>query len=182
MEVVQPIRDKNKIQEIKEYLKLFSYRDFLLFVAGINTGLRISDLLKLKVSDVKDKKHIKIKEQKTGKAKRILINDSLKEALKDYIKVLNNYDYLFQSQKGENRPLSRFQAYRIINEASKMVGINDQIGTHSLRKTFGFWHYQQFKDVALLQDIFNHSSPSVTLRYIGINDDLKDFTMQNFGL
>lgn len=71
MKYVQPIRDKNKIEEIKTYLKENGSRDLLLFTMGINTGLRISDLLKLKVVDVKGKSHVEIKEQKPGK-----LNDS----------------------------------------------------------------------------------------------------------
>jgi len=182
MELVQPVRDKEKIQEIKDILKRNGYRDFLLFTAGVNTGLRISDLLKLKVSDIRDKDHIVIKEQKTGKPKRFLINGCFKSNLEDYIKIMNDDDYLFPSRKGTNQPLTRIQAYRIINDACKKAGIKDQVGTHTLRKTFGYHHYQQFKDVAILQDIFNHSAPSVTLRYIGINDDIKDQTIREFEL
>ena len=70
MKYVQPIRDKNKIEEIKTYLKENGTRDLLLFTMGINTGLRISDLLNLKILDVKGKSHVEIKEQKTGKIKR----------------------------------------------------------------------------------------------------------------
>ena len=70
MKYVQPIRDKNKIEEIKSYLKENGSRDLLIFTMGINTGLRISDLLKLKVIDVRNKSHVEIKEQKTGKIKR----------------------------------------------------------------------------------------------------------------
>jgi len=182
MELVQPIRDKNKIQEIKNELKKNGYRDFLLFVAGINTGLRISDLLKLKVSDVKDQAHIVIKEQKTGKERRFFITDCFKENLEPYIKNMKDDDFLFCSRQGVKKPIDRSQAYRIINNACRKVGIKDSIGTHTLRKTFGYHHYQQFKDVAVLQSILNHSAPSVTLRYIGINDDIKDKTMQEFGL
>lgn len=181
MELVQPIRDKAKIQEVKDILKSQSMRDYMLFVIGINTGLRISDILNLKVSDVKDKTHIIIKEQKTGKNKRFLINSSLKKEINAYIKEMNDDDYLFQSRKGDNKPLTRVQAYRILNNAASQVGL-DEIGTHTLRKTFGYWHYKQYKDVAILQDIFNHSAPSVTLRYIGINDDIKDKTIENFYL
>lgn len=181
MQIVQPIRDKNKIDQIKSILKLRNYRDYVLFIFGINSGLRISDLLKLRVSDVKDKSHIQIKEQKTGKFKRFLINDTIKNALKKYIDTLNDYEYLFRS-KNSLQAITRIQAYRIINNAAKQAGINDQIGTHTLRKTFGYWHYQTYKDVALLQNIFNHSSPAITLRYIGITDDLKDQSIQNLAL
>jgi integrase len=182
MEFVQPIRDKNIIDKVKNILLKNGYRDYLLFIAGINTGLRISDLLKLKVSDVKDKSHIEFRETKTGKSKRFYINPILREHLDKYIENMTTGKFLFCSREGKNKPLTRVQAYRIINNAVKTVGVNDKIGTHTLRKTFGYWHYQQFKDVAILQDIFNHSAPSVTLRYIGINDDNKDRTIQEFTL
>jgi len=182
MEFVQPIRSRETIKEVKDILKRNGYRDYLLFVAGINTGLRISDLLQLKVSDVKDKDHVVIKEQKTGKTKRFLINGCFKQSLEGFIKPMADDEYLFQSRTGKNKPITRMQAYRIINDACRQVGIKDQIGTHTLRKSFGYHHYQQHKDLAVLQDIFNHSAPSITLKYIGINDDMKDKTMQDFEL
>ena len=182
MELVEPIRDKDFIRRTKNELLKSGYRDFLLFVAGINTGLRISDLLKLRVVDVKDKTHIEIKEAKTGKNKRFYINPTLKDCFDKYTDCMASDSFLFVSRNGTNKPLTRMQAYRIINTAVKATGIADKIGTHTLRKTFGYWHYQQFKDVAILQDIFNHSAPSVTLRYIGINDDMKDKTIAEFAL
>ena len=93
---------------------------------------------------------------------------------------MNNEDYLFTSRKG-TKPITRVQAYRILNEVADKLDVAE-VGTHTLRKTFGYWHYQQYKDVAILQDIFNHSSPSVTLRYIGITDDIKDKTIEGFYL
>lgn len=182
MNFVQPIREKGKIEEIKNELLKSGYRDYLLFVAGINTGLRISDLIRLKVQDIKNKTHIILNEQKTGKSKRFLLNANLKEVFDNYIKNLPDEEYIFKSRQGGNRHITRVQAYRIINTAVKQVGITDQIGTHTLRKTFGFFHYLQYKDVAILQFIFNHSAPSITLRYIGINDDIKDKTIENFVL
>lgn len=181
METVQPIRDVKKILKMQDILKKSSNRDFMLFTIGINTGLRISDILKLKVSDIKDTDHITLKETKTGKPKRFLINTQLKKHIDKYIKGMQDTDYLFPSRKGINKPITRIQAYRILNNAATKCKLQE-IGTHTLRKTFGYWHYQQFKDVAILQDIFNHSSPSVTLRYIGINDDIKDKTIQEFYL
>jgi hypothetical protein len=154
----------------------------LLFVAGINTGLRISDLLKLRVVDVKDKSHIEFREAKTSKNKRFYINPILREYFDNYIQNMTSEQFLFASRKGFNKPITRVQAYKIINDAVKATGLCDKIGTHTLRKTFGYWHYQQFKDTAVLQDIFNHSAPSVTLRYIGINDDMKDKTISEFSL
>lgn len=182
MEFVQPIRNTEDIEKIKQLLLKSSYRDYVLFITGLNTGLRISDILKLKVKDVKDRTHIVIKEEKTGKSKRFLINNTLKDLFDKFIINMNNEDYLFQSRNGNNQSLSRSQAYRIINIAARKARIKDKIGTHTLRKTFGYHHYQLYKDIAVLQTIFNHSAPSVTLRYIGINDDVVDKSLKDFSL
>jgi len=179
--MVQPIRDKQQIEQMKIELKKTGTRDYMLFIIGINTGLRVGDILELKVWDVQDKTHINIVEQKTGKKKRFFINEKLKTEIDEYIYTMNADEYLFQSRKGTNKPISRVQAYRILNKAAKVLKLTE-IGTHTMRKTFGFWHYNQFKDVAILQDIFNHSSQSVTLKYIGITDDMKDETIKKFSL
>lgn len=181
MEYVQPIRDKVKIEDMKRELLKNGTRDYLLFYTGINTGLRISDILALKVKDVRDKTHISIKEIKTDKLKRFKINNGLLDELNKYIIGMDDEEYLFQSKKGDNKPISRVQAYRILNDAAKKVGL-EQIGTHTLRKTFGYHFYQKTKDIALLQQLFNHSAPSVTLRYIGINQDIMDKAMDDFNL
>ena len=181
MNEVQPIRDKKQLEVMKTELLKQGYRDYMLFILGVNTGLRISDLLQLKVSDVKDKTHITIVEGKTDKPKRFLINNQLKQDIDKYIVNMSNDEYLFQSQKGHNKAISRVQAYRILNNVAEKVGL-ENIGTHTLRKSFGYWHYKQNKDVALLQQLFNHSAPSVTLKYIGINQDIMDKTIENFYL
>lgn len=180
MELVQPIREKSKIEEMKRELLKSGTRDYMLFVIGINTGLRISDILTLKVADIKDKQYITIKEQKTSKTKRANIM-AIQEELNNYILGMSEDEYLFKSQKGNNKPISRVQAYRILNNTAQRIGI-EEIGTHTLRKTFGYHFYQKTKDVALLQELFNHSAPSVTLRYIGINQDNMDKAMEGFKL
>ncbi len=181
MNKVKPIRDKNKIEEIKNELLKDNYRNYLLFVLGINTGLRIGDMLKLKVEDVRNKTHIILNEQNTGKSKKIFINSVLRNALDKYIGNMSDHEYLFQSRNGTNQPLSRSHSYRILNRAGKKVGL-DSIGCHSTRKTFGYHHYQKHKDIALLQQLFNHSAPSVTLDYIGVNQNVMDNSMKDFSL
>ena len=79
-------------------------------------------------------------------------------------------DYIFKSRQGKNRPITRVRAYDILREAAQHCDLTE-IGTHTLRKTFGYLVYQNDKDVALLQDIFNHSAPYITLKYIGVNQD-----------
>ena len=97
--------------------------------------------------------------------------------------ILNKRDeqWLFKSQKGESA-ISRIQAYRIIKNASVKVGLHERIGTHSLRKTFGYHFYKKTKDIALLQTILNHSHPNITMRYIGITQELIDSQLYLFSL
>lgn len=178
MNFVQPIRDQEKIERIKEFLKEDSERNYLLFLVGINTGLRISDILKLKVGDVKGT-HIALREQKTSKQKWIRITPSLKRELNKYIAGKDDSEYIFISRQGKNKPIGRSMAYKILRKAANEFKLKD-IGTHTLRKTFGYHFYQQTKDVAMLQEIFNHSSPDITLRYIGVNQDSMDKAMSKF--
>ena len=183
MNTVQPIRDKKKIQIMKTMLKNKDEKYYIMFIVGINVGLRISDILTLRVSDVYEQDHVTIYEDKTDKKKRFLINEQMQRELKRYIEKnnLQSEDYLIQSRKGKNRAVGREQAWRVLNECGRCIGLNE-VGTHTMRKTFGYWQYQQFHDVAMLMDLFNHSAPSITLRYIGITDDNKDAAMKNFFL
>lgn len=182
MEYVEPIRDVKKIKSIKTLLKARSERDHLMFVLGINSGLRVSDILDMKIKDVinKDgtfKKSHSLVEIKTGKSKTYPYADNVVQAIKDYIESLEDYklsDYLFKSRQGSNSPISRQQAWRMLNDVATQVGISDNIGTHTLRKTFGYHAYRAGTRIALLQQLFNHSAPSMTLRYIGITQDEMD--------
>lgn len=178
---VEPIRDLEKIQEMKQYLLHRSYRDYFLFIFGINSGLRISDILPLKAKDVKGTKYITIQEKKTKNIRKMIITKALKEEIHTYTYRMSDEDYLFPSRKGD-KPISRVQAWKIIHGAAQACGVEGPIGTHTLRKTFGYHFYQQTKDVAMLQYIFGHSSPSITLRYIGINDDMVDQALEMFSL
>lgn len=186
MKIVQPIRDKNKIEEMKIELRKKGTRDYLLFVTGINTGLRISDIIKLRVLDVLNedrtvKSHITIIEQKTSKRKKFKINATLVVEFLEYTKNMKMTDYLFVSRKGNNNHITRVQAYRILNEVALRIGL-EEIGTHTLRKTFGYWFYKKTKDIAMLQKLFNHSSPSITLAYIGIEQDEIDEAYEEFAI
>ncbi|MGH0606834.1 site-specific integrase [Bacillus mycoides] len=178
MNFVQPIRNPEQIQQIKEHLKEKSERNYILFVMGINTGLRISDILKLKVGDLKGS-HISMREMKTGKQKRIQITAALKRELRWFNENREDDEYLLKSRQGKNRPIGRSMAYKILSGAAAEFGL-DEIGTHTLRKTYGYHMYMQTKNIALLMEIFNHSSEKVTLRYIGVNQDAMDKAMSRF--
>jgi integrase len=178
---VEPIRDLEKIREMKEYLLHQSYRNYFLFHFGINSGLRISDILPLRVMDVKYTDHLKVREKKTGKVRKVKMTPALKNEIEKYTKSMADSDYLFPSRQGSG-PISRMQAWQILNDAARACQIEGPIGTHTLRKTFGYHFYQLTKDVAMLQQIFGHSSPSVTLRYIGITDDMVVQALEEFAL
>ena len=179
MEFVQPIRNLKQVDTIKKLLKQQNLRDYCLFVLGINSGLRISDLLKLQVIDViengKIKDRIRLREKKTNKFKDFPLSEKTKQAIKEYLKTRNykENEPLFLSRKNKGF-LLRQQAYKILNSVAKDVGIKEKIGTHTLRKTFGYHAHKNGYDITLIQKLFNHSSPSVTLRYIGITQDKLD--------
>lgn len=178
MNFVQPIRCREVLREMKRFLRRKSERNYMLFLVGIYSGLRVSDILKLRVEDVK-KNYLSIREQKTRKQKRIPISPPLRRELDEYIIGKEDHEFLFQSREGINQPIGRSMAYKIIREAAEFVSL-DEIGTHSMRKTFGYHFYMRNKDIAMLQEIFNHSSQEVTLKYIGINQDGIDRAMQDF--
>ncbi len=180
MSTVEAIRNKKDIEKVKKFLKEDSERNFLLFSMGINCGLRISDLLSLNVGDVKNKSYIRLKEKKTGKYKKFPINYLLRSLISKYVKNRSNDEPLFMTMF--NKRLGRIMSYKIINEACKKAGISILAGTHTMRKTFGYHHYKKYKDVAMLQMIFNHSSPQITLRYIGIVQEEIEESYKNFCL
>ena len=180
MEFVQPLRTKEEISAMKHALLKQSERNYIMFMVGINAGLRISDILLLKIRDVRGK-HIKIIEQKTQKPKYIVINPVLRKALDNYIKGKNNNDYLIKSRVGSNKPISRTQAYNILKRASETCGLTD-VATHTMRKTFAYHLYQKNKDVGAVQRILNHDKQTTTMRYIGIEQDYQDSLVNNNNL
>ena len=177
MKIVHPIKDVKKIESMKRVLRERNLRDLLLFVMGINTALRVSDLLSLKVGDVQDGKgkfrnFVILREAKTGKVKQFPLNDSVLKVLREYISSeMDDGTYLFSSAKGG--AISRVQAYRILNGAATRVGI-EAVGTHTLRKTFGYHAYRKTRNLALVQKLLNHNSSGDTLRYIGIDQEDMD--------
>lgn len=177
MNTVEPIRDMDVIWDIGDYLRMKNERDYVLFMFGIYSGLRISDMLKLRVRDVKNKEYIYLREMKTNKEKRFPINRELKEILREYVSGKKDYEYLFKSRNGYNKQISRERAYQILDDVAKQFHL-DNIGCHTLRKTFGYWLYQATKDAVGIKEILNHKDISVTLRYIGVNQDSKDKMMR----
>jgi len=181
---VEPIKNIKDIVKIKQFLiGKENKRDYMLFVVGINVGLRAGDLLNLKIRDVfQDNKVVDtviINEEKTDKKRDLQINKSAKTAILLYIGTLKNIDadsYLFKSRKGDG-PLTVESTHKIIKTTLRELNIKGNYGSHSLRKSFAFHIYaNNIKTnpsiINTLQKILNHSSGSVTLRYIGITKEV----------
>ena len=178
---VNPIRDQNDLYNCINYFKKLrdnaktetkrkQYdRNYMLFLLGINTALRFSDLRTLTVDKVKDN-YIYLREKKTRKEIKITLHSDIYKEVMDYIKRNNLYktDYLFWSGKGYNKPLTRVMGYNIMQQLKAGCKIPYNIGTHTLRKTYGYWFYKQTGNIVALQTILNHSNPSITLIYIGM--------------
>ncbi|MDD3859788.1 MAG: tyrosine-type recombinase/integrase, partial [Bacteroidales bacterium] len=185
MNNVEPIRSKEKIYAIKQYILSDKYnqeyqaRDYLLFVFGINSALRISDLLSLKIKDVINsqgeiRESFKVKTKKTKKEIKILINDSVRKALKFYLdkeKFPDPNDYIFKTRTGQN--LDRIRAWVLIKKWVKAVGLDpSNYGTHTLRKSWGYHSRKNFGiPIELISEKLGHKSNLVTKRYIGISQE-----------
>lgn len=183
MNFVEPIRDRKKIAQIKNILRgQGRYRDLLLFVVGINTALRISDLLQLRIEHFLDeqkqvRKRFWIKEQKRGKRHEIVINNSIHEALGEYLSAYPTVsddpaNFIFFNTKANNftDSIKRGQAWKFITTICDEIGLIGNYGTHSLRKTWGYHARLQGVDLALIMHKLNHSSLVYTKRYLGITD------------
>lgn len=160
-------------------------RNKLLFILGVNLGIRASDLRSVRWSfflyDIESlcfKDYYTIMPKKTAnKSKYVTLyfNEAVKNAIKEYVLKypIDDIDgYLFTSQKGDNEAIEERTICKIIKNTAAEAGIKQNIGSHSLRKTFGFWIWHNAEDknhaLCVLQMIFNHSSPATTAKYIGI--------------
>ncbi len=190
MEYVHPIRNNEQVHEIERRLyerkddSQKAWRQYMLFELGIYTGLRISDLARLRVEDVRGREVLTMREQKTGKKTDLPLSRKIQRIVRTELKGLPPERYIFLSphktkptkkhpeqRAGLDRPIGRKTAYNYVNDISHEIGIDFQIGCHTLRKTFGYHFYKKTGKIGLLTIWFNHSSEQVTKRYIGIDLD-----------
>ena len=164
MSTTSPIRKEEDLQRFRNYyLEKGKMRNYLLIVVGLNTALRIGDVLSLQVV-----------EQKTGKTNQIALNDCVLHALRQCYNGQKADEYLFYSACHKNQPISRSQAWRIVRQAAEETGLDGNVSCHSLRKTFGYHAWKQGVPPAMLMMIYNHSSYQITKRYLGIIQEEKD--------
>ena len=183
---VQPIRSQSDRDALDYYFMHRNMRDRVMFALGIYTGRRISDIVRLNVRDVAHIDRKGIHEQKTGKFADPLIHPKVRRILSKYLRQRRKHseslgallnEPLLKSQKarrdGQYR-ITRQHALRVLANAARACSLNYKIGTHSLRKTFGYIQYQNGTSIELIQRMLNHSSPEITLAYIGITRDDMD--------
>jgi len=189
MNYVEPIRDIKKLTKMKKLmLKEEKIKEFTLLEIGIKSGLRISDILNLRwesvfselVGNPTFRGSITVTEKKTRKTKQFRFSENVKKSV---IRLLekedpDKSDFIFRSESNNvsktNQAWTRQYVWQFLNDYGYRAGIRDKIGTHTLRKTFGYHAYKNGVDLSLLMKIFNHSSQAVTLRYIGITQDQID--------
>lgn len=174
---VEPIRSPDAISSIKKILNR-SPRNLAIFTIGINTALRASDLLRIRLSDVEHLSpgdHFTIREKKTGKARQVTLNRASHEALQKYLRVRRSTKTdapLFLSRKGGHAAVTVRHLNRMVQGWARECSIKGRYGSHSLRKTFGYMQRTRFKtDLPTLMVAFNHSSQLQTLTYLGVQAD-----------
>jgi integrase len=194
MNVVQPIRDTEMLERCftiaREHDRKKRRGDVsweLILLVGFNTSLRVSDFRRFRVSDLRGKDYARIRAKKTGKEARILINPRAKRDINRLLAGRKGDEYILQSRQIDPmthrpRPVTRQRVYQIINAIARRAGIEDHIGCHTLRKTFGYHYYKMTGDVVSLQRILCHSFQRETLVYIGIVQENIDESLMKFSL
>tara|TARA_R100000234_G_scaffold46587_1_gene27771 strand:- start:4790 stop:5377 length:588 start_codon:yes stop_codon:yes gene_type:complete len=191
---VQPVKDRNKLKRMLEFLEMKgNKRDALLLKFGLNTGLRINDILRLKVKHLFDSsgnlnEYLDLFESKTikrrnRKLKQIKLNSVIRPELISYVRYygLGLDDWIFFSLRDPMNPLDRVRAWTILKDAAKRAGIA-KFGTHSMRKTLAYNVYNKTKDLALVMRLLNHNDPDHTLRYIGVVQHDLDTAYERYGI
>jgi site-specific recombinase XerD len=195
MNFVEPIRSRKKLEQIKNQLKgAGRYRDLLLFVVGINTALRVSDLLTLRVGDFFEadgtlRERFWIHEQKRGKRREVIINESMGEALELYWAAYEaavdrpEHALFFNTRTHDyTRAIDRRQVWQIITTLCQEAGLKGNYGTHSLRKTWGYHARLNGVDLVLIMHQLNHNDLAYTKRYLGITDEELEAVVRRLNL
>lgn len=194
MRVVQPIRDLEVLDKCFEIARKHDSKKRndevcweLILLVGFNTSLRVSDFRRFKVGDLRGKDYARIDAKKTGKEARILINPSARREINRFLAGRKADEYIFQSRirdqdTHKTKPITRQRIYQIMNEIAKQAGIEERIGCHTLRKTFGYHYYKMTGDVVSLQRILCHSYQRETLVYIGVVQENIDESLRKFNV
>lgn len=198
MNVVKAIKSEATIRAIKGIITkkktVNTSRNILLWILGTNTGLRISDILDLKLKDIQDNKgeireSLEITEKKTKRPRDIEIRPPVRKALEHFIKDTGIYElneYIFKDRRNGkkeiNKPITRVRAWQMINKWGKKAGVNYKIGCHSLRKIFGSHAFKAGIPLIYISEELGHRNIEVTKRYLGITTEETKKAFKNFAV
>jgi integrase len=185
MSTSEPIREtKDVIALIDYFRKRHEFRNYCFLGFGFYTALKVSDLIRLKWRDVYDfdlnvfREHVIIEEKKIKRNRKVYMNEYLTSIVMDYLEWLEQLGnpisadiFLFKSRKGNNKPITRQHAHRIIQEAAESTGISGIVSCESIRKTFGYAANKLGVSHEVIMDVYNHKSYEIAKRYIGIEQE-----------
>lgn len=170
---VEPIKTRKDIETIKNLLS-GKPRDLALFVLGINTNLRASDLCRIKAGDVsflKEDEDFEFTEKKTGKKRRVTLNIACIEVIQTLLASdeFTDDDQLFKGKRGDITPIT---VHYLVNQWTSKINLRGNYGSHSLRKTWGYMQRTVFKeDIPVLMAVFGHATQKQTLEYLCIQPE-----------
>lgn len=172
MNWVAPIKDEETIEAFKKALRKYGDKYYIMFEIGIGTGMQLLDILKMHIGDIRDKDEIVAYIGVHKIPVTMKINDELKEIIAEYVKGKDDKDVLVAGFEKSKTVVSREQVYRVFKSAGREVGLSS-IGAQTMRKTFAWRHYVENNDIAYLQSLFSHATPSITYRFIGEKPNLE---------
>lgn len=178
----KPIKSREKVLDIQDYLRYKNERDYILFLVGVTTGYRAGDLVKLKVRDIKEtlkrgeftiyegkKMNSKNIREKNKKPRSVELLPKVAKILKEYIRDKRDYEYMFKSRKGNNQPIGIQAVSNILKDAGEYFGLHD-ISAHSMRKTYAYKIYMDSGcDIVAVKELLGHRSIEETKAYIGLD-------------
>lgn len=180
----RPLEDM-EVNDIIKSLSNTNKRDAALFLLGIKSGFRISELLSLKVRDILQAGRIvdrvtvaRRNMKKRVEGRTVLLHPDAKAALTEWLDELDTDEnispdtYVFLSRKGENRPVSRVHAWRVLHQAFVDTDLTGKLGTHSMRKTFANKVYDALgHDLIKTQRALGHRSINSTACYLSFREE-----------
>jgi len=178
MQGVEAVKTGEQRQQVEAHLAAQDRIYCDIWKVGVNTALRISDLLSLTMKDVQaldnDKPTLNIKEQKTGKLRKIVVNESALAVMQRRLNDNPTHIWLFQTEavnRNRREPpkaINRRSVSRVFERVGQKIALKVALGTHSMRKTRGYAMHKAGRSIESIAKVLNHSSPAVTMRYIGL--------------
>lgn len=169
-----------QIEMLKEFLSnADKIKELALFSLGIDSMLRCSDLLKLKVEDICDfkgrvKSIIQLKQKKTNQNHQVRIGSSTIKAIKKLIKEERKYedDYLFTTERFQKKPMSRIYYSKLIKEWCKYLHLDPKdYSTHSIRRSRASIVYKQTGNIEAVRQLLGQKSVTSTSAYLNIGQN-----------